>query len=124
MSWILFPWTIFQKIETDRELNAVARSDFNGTLLFWVWSFSGLFFAMLVHISNSHNTLNQFVYYLGGIVDVVFLIPIQRYINRVNDKLGNKYEKPGCGLIIVIAAALALIVYALSLKQIVSLFQV
>lgn len=121
LSWILFPWTMFEKIETDKELNAVERADFNGTLIFWMWAFSGFFLFMLMQFSRPIHGLSNVIYYLGGVAEIAFLIPIQRYINRVNAKLGNRPDKFGCGMIIVLAAGLALILYALSVKQIVGM---
>lgn len=124
LSWILFPWTIFQKIETDKEMNAVVRADFNGAVLFWMWAGFGLFMGMLMFGIQSFGRMNSILYYLSGVADIIFLIPIQRYINRVNDKLGNTYDKPGFGHYLCIAAGIMLIALAISAFQIRKLFQV
>jgi hypothetical protein len=123
-SWWFFPLMIFEKIETDRELNAVARADFNGTLLFWMWIGSGVVVNLLVIASGSVSILSNIIYFFGSVAEIVFLIPIQRYINRVNEKMGNAYDKPGVGQYLCIVAGIAVVLYALSIRQIWKLFLV
>jgi hypothetical protein len=97
MAWLIFPWTIFQKIQYDTELNAVERADFSGVGLFWLWAGAGMAIYLVVSSMDNLFGKSDLFYYGLGSLDVLVLLPIQRYINRVNAKLGNTYEKPGLG---------------------------
>jgi hypothetical protein len=121
VSWWFFPLMIFEKIETDRELNAVIRADFNGTLLFWMWLGAGVVINMLTFASGHSSFMTNLFYYVGGIGDIIFLIPIQRYINRVNAKLGNTYDKSGTGLYLTIISGIFILVYALIMGQVLTM---
>jgi hypothetical protein len=111
MGWILFPWTLLQKIETDRELNAVERSNYSGTLVFWLWVGMGTALYLLVagisNFSENYRTLG----YAFLSLDVLMLLPVQRYINRVNAKLGNTYDKPGFGHYVCLAVPIIMLVF-------------
>lgn len=61
LALVLFPWFILGEIENDRELNQIERSGFNS------------FFLATCFV-------------LVPVVGVVFLLPVQSYINRVNEK--------------------------------------
>jgi len=123
-SWWFFPFTIFGKIETDKELNAVIRADFNGTLLFWMWIGFGAFLGILQATTSSMSIMYHILLGLGLIANVVFLIPIQNYINRVNAKLGNNYDKPGFGHYLCLIAGIAVLLYIINMRQLLLLFQV
>jgi hypothetical protein len=129
VSWWFFPLMIFEKIETDQELNAVIRADFNGTLLFWMWIGCGAAINLLTYNPGSSGFMmvtsapgivgfmNSLIYYAGGIADIIFLIPIQRYINRVNEKLGNTYDKQGTGLYLTIAVGIVIFIYLFCVRM-------
>jgi len=121
--WLFFPLRLFEKIETDKELNAVARSDFNGTMQFWLWLLIGGALGGLQFAASRVGILYYLLAIIGWTAGIFFLIPIQRYINRVNEKLGNTYDKLGFGHYACIAAGIALMVYTFSLGQIWRLFQ-
>jgi hypothetical protein len=121
LSWILFPWTIFQKIETDRELNAVSRADFSGVLIFWIWTGGGLALYFVIRAFSNVIGISGWAWYLSGCLDVVFLLPIQRYINRVNAKLGNSYDRPGLGHYLCLGIGLATLLMSISLGQLLKL---
>jgi hypothetical protein len=97
LAWLFFPWTIFQKIQYDTELNNVERADFSGVGLFWLWAGAGAGIYLVVSSMDSLFGKSDLIYYALGSLDVLVLLPIQRYINRVNAKLGNTYDKPSLG---------------------------
>jgi hypothetical protein len=123
LSWWFFPWMIFEKIETDKELNAVERANFNGGQLFWAWVFCGGFLSLLQMTISSYNIWYFVLTIVGGILDVYFILPIQNYINRVNGKLGNRYDPPGIGHYLCVIAGFVLILSYLSFSKIWVLFQ-
>jgi hypothetical protein len=95
--WFLFPLIVLDKIQLDEELNKVERANFDGQSLFFAWlllCFLGSLPFMFFHIQSTFDPTM-----FGGAfsISVLLLIPPQRYINRVNAKLGNEYDKPGFG---------------------------
>ncbi|HOV16059.1 MAG TPA: DUF4339 domain-containing protein [Candidatus Cloacimonadota bacterium] len=97
MSNIFIVLQIFERIETDKELNRVVRADFNGTALFWTWLLFGLAAWILTALFLNDKVTQAIVTFTLLIADVYFLLPVQKYINSVNEKLGNQYEKPSWG---------------------------
>jgi hypothetical protein len=95
--WLLFELMVLEKIETDRELNAVCKADFNGTSLFWIWVSVGMLAGWLYSIPLKGHDFPFFTSWIFGAANVLFILPAQKYINRVNAKLGNTYEKPRLG---------------------------
>jgi len=121
--WLLFPLMLFEKIETDKELNAVYRANFNGKLLFWAWILFGGVLGIGFMSTKGNNPLYLILSGLGDLFAIVFLLPIQIYINKVNAKLGNTYEKPGLGHYLCIAAGIAFVLVSISMRQIQSQLQ-
>lgn len=103
---IFFVLSILNKIETDRELNAVCRADFNGNRLFWMWVVFGLAGYAFYTLTGISNVLHEVFFMLTLVIDVIFLLPVQRYINRVNEKLGNPYARFGFWEYLAIALGL------------------
>lgn len=95
MARIFFVLSILNKIETDKEMNAVCRADFNGNQLFWLWLGFGVLGALLYRAAGSTTFLHEVLAIGIYILDVIFLLPVQRYINKVNAKLGKNYAKFG-----------------------------
>ncbi len=95
--WMLAELMILEKIETDKELNAVIRSDFNGTRLFWGWVLFGILLYAFSYVLKLKGVFDTLFYFMSFSFGIAFLLPVQSYINKVNAKLGNKYDKPGLG---------------------------
>lgn len=95
--WMLAELMILEKIETDKELNAVMGADFNGTRLFWGWVLFGIMLYAFSYVLKLKGVFNTLFYFMSFSFGIAWLLPVQSYINRVNAKLGNKYEKPGTG---------------------------
>ncbi len=103
---LFFLLTLLERIETDQSLNEVEKADFNGTQLFWVWAGVGIFAWAGYSLFKSSSWLGWIYSVALCALDFVFLVPVQRYINRVNAKLGNSYDRPGFGHYLCLAASL------------------
>jgi hypothetical protein len=95
--WFLFPLIVMDKIQIDEELNKVERCNFDGRVLFWGWILVGLIVEVPFIFLHSSQYLSPVMYASSFIMNTLFLLPAQKYINRVNTKLGNLYEPPGFG---------------------------
>ncbi len=114
--------TLFSNIENDRDLNAQGRPGFNGTLLFWAWALIGGSLSGIAYTESDNPILYYLFAAMGWAFGVFFLLPVQRYINRVNEKLGNTYEKPGFGHYVCILAGIVIIIYTINVRQVWKLF--
>jgi hypothetical protein len=97
IGWFMSPLMLFDKIQLDSDLNKVARADFDGKKLFTGLILYGFVLYAISLIVGNSVMFYSLIYMLGGIGTVMFFLPIQSYINRVNDKLGHKYARPGFG---------------------------
>lgn len=113
---------LFSNIENDRDLSAHGRPGFNGTLLFWSWALLGSAFSGVAYTASNNLILYFFLAAVGWTFGVLFLLPIQRYINRVNEKLGNTFEKPGFGHYACILGGIIILIYTINVRQIWKLF--
>jgi hypothetical protein len=102
--WFLFPLMVLDKIQLDEELNKVERADFDGRVLFWGWILIGFLVSAPFIFLHINNHLDFIMYASSAICTTLILLPAQKYINRVNEKLGNQYEKPGFGHYLCLAA--------------------
>jgi hypothetical protein len=114
--------TLFSNIENDREMNAVARSGFNGTLLFWGWVLLGGAASGLQYTASGNLVAYLFLAFIGWTFGVLFLLPVQKYINQVNDKRRCSYDKPGFGHYACIIAGIAMLIYTINVRQVWKLF--
>lgn len=103
---LFFVLSLLEKIETDKALNEVEKADFNGTQLFWTWTGVGIFAWAGYSLFKSSNWSGWIVSLAIYSLDFLFLLPVQRYINRVNAKLGNSYDRPSFGHYLCLAASL------------------
>jgi uncharacterized membrane protein YiaA len=94
---LFFPFRIFQNIQYDKEMNAVIKADFSGMGIFWLWLGAGVALYLLLSTALGSQHAYGSLGYAFLSLDVLVLIPIQRYVNRVNEKLGNTYDKPSLG---------------------------
>jgi len=95
--WFLFPLMFLEKIAYDKELMAVERPDFNPRSLFLMWLLIGVISSVAFSGLKSFGPFFLVLPAAGYCLDLIFLLPVQQYINRVNKRLGNKYEEPGFG---------------------------
>jgi len=97
VAYIFFPFWVLRDIEFDVELNAVERASFNGIKVALTWIILGVILELIgSNLSDNHSLTNLLSCAILSL-DVFALIPVQNYINRVNSKLGNTYNKPGIG---------------------------
>ena len=115
--------TLFSKIEMDKELNAVTRAKFNGTLLFWSWVLLGGGLSGVQYSASNNTFLFFLLAIIGWTFGIIFILPIQRYINEVNAKQGNTYDKPGLGHYLCIIAGIVMLIYTINVRQIFQLLQ-
>ncbi len=97
LALLFLPYVIFQNIQYDKELNEVERANFSGVGIFWLWIAVGLGIYLLTKSLDKMLGSNDLLLYALGSLDVLVLLPVQAYINRVNEKLHNTYDKPGIG---------------------------
>jgi hypothetical protein len=97
IGWFVFPFMIFRNIQYDQELNAVEKADFSGMAVFWLWLLAGAAIYIITGPLDKVLGDTSLITYLLGSLDVLVLVRIQSYINRVNARLGNSYDRPGFG---------------------------
>ncbi len=95
--WFLFQLMILDKIQMDEELNKVERAKFDGRVLFWGWLLAGVLMSIPFMFLNIKSSADPGMFAASFILNTLFLLPPQKYINKVNAKLGNQYESPGFG---------------------------
>jgi len=95
--WFLFELIILDKIALDPELNKVERANFDGQSLFFGWMFLCLLGSIPFMFLHNHSSFDPTMFGGAFSLSVLLLIPPQRYINRVNKKLGNCYSQPSFG---------------------------
>lgn len=109
-------WRTFEHIERDARMNEIERASFSATSVsrkIWIFIAAPLVLGYL--------GLNTLPYHLDLIVDTLFycwlvysILPVQKYINSVNQKIGNPYSSRGFGYYFIVAVMLMLILLSLS----------
>lgn len=112
---ILFTYNIFHEIETNLDMIRVKRSAWNaGTLaLLWYLVFPLMLFNPLQRMGIISGI---FSYLLVFMLTTFLLLPVQSYINEVNEALKRPLSKPGLDFYMVVLSsviALALVIYLL-----------
>lgn len=97
LGWFMSPLMLFDKIQSDSDLNKVVRADFDGKRQFTGLLLYGVVLYVVSLLVGNSGMFYSLLYMLSGIGSVMFFMPVQSYINRVNEKLGHKYEQPGFG---------------------------
>ncbi len=93
ITWIFMPYFVFRAIELDKQLNSVAKANWNALILTLVW-YSGF----LVYIFRPFGIGAYLSGIISGLFDfictVVILYTVQRYINHANRKLNRAEDQP------------------------------
>jgi len=100
-----FAYRVFSDIETNRELNQVSRPAWNARFLALLWYLviPLLFFNPL---QQSWIITGIFSYLLVVMLTSLVLLPVQKYINDVNEKLKKPISKPSFGFYVVVITSL------------------
>ncbi len=102
-----FAYRVFSDIENNKELNKVQRPAWNARFLALLWYLviPMLFFNPFQMAGIITGVLS---YLLVILLTSLVLVPIQKYINEVNEKLKKPFSKPSFGFYVVIISSVLL----------------
>jgi hypothetical protein len=123
-SWLFNPRVMFEKIENDTHLKAAGKANFKGAQCAQRWVCLGLsvfivgflyeWLSITSAIDLKHSVNHLVLLFTAGgtwllaLWSVLFLLPVQAYINNANKKFGNKLSKLGLSGFITIVIGLIL----------------